>query len=271
MKLNKNGIFCVNTALFTVVVLMTINIFNLPGSGLIKTALASIGAITGEGTINYLARFAGSANPSNFIGDSLIFDNGTNVGIGTTTPVQKLHVRSSSGIPDNTYFTTNDFVSGTTGSAFNIQFGASSGNTYTRLRALHAGAASWNNLVLQDGGGNVGIGTTAPGTTVDGMTARLDVTGNIRTDNYVVMRSWPGFGAGSGRIWYDGAGGSGDATGYLGIGDDTGDGRLVLQRSTGNVGIGTTAPSAKLEVNGAIRLTPTTAPATLVNGMMWME
>lgn len=38
--------------------------------------------ITGTGTPNYLSKFTGSGT----LGDSQIFDNGTNVGIGTTTP-----------------------------------------------------------------------------------------------------------------------------------------------------------------------------------------
>jgi len=41
-----------------------------------------------SGTQNYLAKFGASGNS---IGNSLIFDNGTNVGIGTTNPLYPLH------------------------------------------------------------------------------------------------------------------------------------------------------------------------------------
>ncbi len=44
--------------------------------------------VTGTGTINYLSKFTGT----NTIGNSQIFDNGTNVGIGTVTPIEKLDV-----------------------------------------------------------------------------------------------------------------------------------------------------------------------------------
>tara|TARA_B110000503_G_scaffold56831_1_gene90977 strand:+ start:1118 stop:2599 length:1482 start_codon:yes stop_codon:yes gene_type:complete len=44
--------------------------------------------ITGNGTINQVAKFTGA----NAIGDSIITANGTNVGIGTTTPTFKLDV-----------------------------------------------------------------------------------------------------------------------------------------------------------------------------------
>ena len=44
--------------------------------------------ITGNGTINQVAKFTGA----NVIGDSIITDDGTGVGIGTTTPTAKLEI-----------------------------------------------------------------------------------------------------------------------------------------------------------------------------------
>lgn len=44
-----------------------------------------------SGTTNYLPKFTGS-NPSNLVINSQVYDTGTNVGIGTTTPSTKLHV-----------------------------------------------------------------------------------------------------------------------------------------------------------------------------------
>lgn len=46
------------------------------------------GTISGSGTANYVTKFTGSTA----IGNSVIYDNGTNVGIGTTTLTDKLHV-----------------------------------------------------------------------------------------------------------------------------------------------------------------------------------
>ena len=51
----------------------------IPGGG---------GGITGSGTTNFLAKFTGASS----IGNSQIFDNGTNVGIGTTSPIAKFSV-----------------------------------------------------------------------------------------------------------------------------------------------------------------------------------
>ena len=53
---------------------------NLPSSG-----------ITGSGTLNYVPKFTDTEE----VGDSQIFDNGTNVGINTTTPDSTLHVDGS--------------------------------------------------------------------------------------------------------------------------------------------------------------------------------
>jgi hypothetical protein len=49
----------------------------------------TITGITGSGTTNYIAKFTSSTA----VGNSLIFDNGTNVGIGTPTPQAKLDVQ----------------------------------------------------------------------------------------------------------------------------------------------------------------------------------
>jgi hypothetical protein len=93
-----------------------------------------------------------------------------NVGIGTASPGVRLQVINTSGATEVARFFTSDFSSGVAGSGINIQTGAASGNSYTEIGALHSGGGVFDNLILQRGGGNVGIGTTAP-------TSRLQVVG----------------------------------------------------------------------------------------------
>jgi hypothetical protein len=45
----------------------------------------------------------------------------------------------------------------------------------------------------------------------------------------------------------------------------------VTVNASGNVGIGTTNPSQKLEVNGAIKCTPTSAPASPTAGTVYYD
>ena len=50
-----------------------------------------------EGTTNYITKFTNT----NSIGDSLIYDDGTNIGIGTTTPSEKLEVDGNINLSGN--------------------------------------------------------------------------------------------------------------------------------------------------------------------------
>src|SRR3989344_8492620 len=97
---SKNKILYFNITLFVLASLFAINTFSVRGHNLIRNVLAVTDKITGEGTVNYLTRFAGGANPSNQIGDSIIYDDGGGpingkIGIGTTGPAEKLDVAGS--------------------------------------------------------------------------------------------------------------------------------------------------------------------------------
>jgi hypothetical protein len=89
-------------------------------------------------------------------------------GIGTTTPVNKLQVETTVADPATTGTTANGNLrlSGTTGSHV-LDFGLSGAATYSWLqsRSKLAYGTSYN-LVLNPNGGSVGIGTTAPPSTL---------------------------------------------------------------------------------------------------------
>jgi hypothetical protein len=133
--------------------------------------------INGAGTINFLPKFTPTGIE---IGNSQIFDNGTNIGIGTTVPSGKLHIVHATG-------TTLKLASTAGFSALDID--ASTGDA--AIRFFKAGASQWmirnrpadnyleffefgvgTRMVIQDATGNVGIGISTP-------TAKLHVNGNF--------------------------------------------------------------------------------------------
>jgi trimeric autotransporter adhesin len=77
-------------------------------NGLLSTQAIGSGAITGSGTTNYIPKFTGTSA----IGNSQIFDNGTNVGIGTTSPTQAKFVIEGSSTTESRVINT-----GSTGQA----------------------------------------------------------------------------------------------------------------------------------------------------------
>ena len=102
-----------------------------------------------------------------------------------------------------------------------------------------------NRLHIQNDG-NVGIGTTSPGSKLEvngdvqaNNAYRLfDTNGAINTQNWTLRAAPSGFGVdGNFEIFEEGLGS-----------------RLVIADSTGNVGIGSATPTAKLEVIGQIRM-----------------
>ena len=63
-------------------------------SGIDWVTLSEISGVDGTGTANYLSKWL----DANTITNSLVYDNGTNVGIGTTTPAEKLELFSASDV-----------------------------------------------------------------------------------------------------------------------------------------------------------------------------
>ena len=183
---------------------------------------------------------------------SLVIDGSNgNVGIGTTNPGTLLDVTGSSA--DRVRVRINNTATvGSRSTALMFtdaglpwEIGTDLEQTGVHSFYIHNGS---NTLMYFGANGNVGIGTTSPGTT-------LDSFGYIRTlDN--IANNYPPTGAG---LEIGATGGRGYIQAYNRTGNYyellTLNGILHINGTSGNVGIGTTSPGQKLSVVGAINQT----------------
>jgi hypothetical protein len=153
----------------------------------------------GSGTTNYVPKFTAA----NSIGNSIIYDDGTNVGVGTASPQKPLEAIASS----------NDFVSVgvnqiSVGAWTGIHFGyRESNNSYRKsaivfertdltandaqgkIHILNGPQGSSGNATLSDAkitiaeNGFVGVNTTSPGQVLD-VNGRIRIGSNAQTEIY---------------------------------------------------------------------------------------
>jgi hypothetical protein len=194
-KLDVNGRMRVRTIDSTET---AINMLYADATGVIKKAPVPTGTISGSGTTNYVPKFTAAST----IGNSQIFDNGTNVGVGTASPSVKLDVAgsgvigrytsTSNAVPISIYNTgtsisTIGFKGSTSTNDFNVRVGADANdyiaytNNTERLRIFANGRIgvntttdagyqfdingtlrSVNGANFATTSGNVGIGTASP-------------------------------------------------------------------------------------------------------------
>ena len=218
---------------------------NVSGGTANVTTLTTSSTVTHNGgTANGVAYLNGSKVLTT--GSALTFD-GSNLGIGTSSPSQKFHVIGNALLTPSTWGTsgnsavylgdTNNYVSATFGGAttlagFNdITFV----NTQSGLERMRITA-----------GGNVGIGNNNPGYPLDVTSASDSVGIKVRgrtSDNVAAIVFDNNAGAAGAQINYI----QSLANGYLAVG--TNNTERVRVTSAGNVGIGTNSPGARLHTN----------------------
>jgi hypothetical protein len=191
-----------------------------------------------------------------------------NLGIGTSSPLTKLHINSSE-VAVGAYQQVLQGTSGGYGAGISFQSAlGTSGAIKEMARITSDGEASWSSLSAStqvaglrfyttnngttserlriNGSGNVGIGTTSPQSSLHNngqFTTGLGLIGNP-TNLQLISSSSPF----SGKLLF-----GTDGTGWkFGIGKNQG-GTItdfITINDNGNIGIGTTAPNRKLEVGG---------------------
>jgi len=211
-----------------------------------KISSVATGAYTAGSGDTYESALVFYSSDNNINTERMRIDHAGNVGIGTTSPSNTLHVDSTSSTV--TKFERDSGVNG----SLTIGFPASR-PTLTASSDLVFQVSSERMRITS--GGNVGIGNSSP-------TAKLDVVGNI---------DWGS--QGNGRIFSDANWGCiitadkvSPAQAEFMFQNAGGVERMRIN-SSGNVGIGTTTPDAKLSVNGVASFGDGTASAPSITNI----
>lgn len=217
-------------------------------------ALYAKAADNASGTTNYVSKFTAA----NTLGNSQIFDNGVSVGIGTTSPTGKLEIASDGSLTGGLRISN---TGATVGPSIYMKGQSKSWTISATNSSAVAGA---NKLIFRDyssaadrmaidASGNVGIGTTAPTYKLDvnhsgstGIRSRstsgYSVVDIDAADGDAVIRFYK---AGAG-MWLIGNHYANDNFRIYELGTSTE--RLMIERTSGNVGVGTSTPVGKLDV-----------------------
>ncbi len=168
---------------------------------------------TGSLTTNFVPKATGA----HALANSLLYDNGTNVGVGTTTPLTKLHVIG-------TVYASNSLFSGIPVSSDGQLsfFNASNANVFTIKSGATASTFSWT-LPTAQGAANTLLSNNGSGTLSWATPVTAGIVGGTGTQNYVAK--------------WNNAGGTS-------IGNSQ-----IFDNGT-NVGIGTTVATRLLDVFG---------------------
>lgn len=163
--------------------------------------------VIGVGISGYLSKWINNSGVSS----GIIFDNGTNIGIGTATPSRNLHVIGT-GLFDSLN------IGGTPLGGISIPFFTRSTTNSASSSILFIENTSYDSILDVRGDGNVAIGNVGG----PGFSHRLVVKGSTSNSSVAALSVI-----------------------------NSGNTSILFARNDGNVGIGTASPGYKLQVNGS--------------------
>ena len=215
---------------------------------------ASCDGATDSAFISFHAQATGGSFSGPGSNERMRIKSNGNVGIGTTSPRSKLHVEGVTGSVPALGAAASAAQIG--GSSYGTLFSTLTSGTGVIQQGRSDGVTLTFPLLINPNGGNVGIGTTSL-SSISSTSATLSLGSTSATT--------------SGGIAFQVSGGTVKAYNYVasnylinqtvsGIGQifyGAGSERMRIHNTTGNVGIGTTSPNAKLEVAGSTRITGT--------------
>ncbi len=232
----------------------------LDGSNNLTTCASGYG-LSGTGITNYTARWTGTST----LGTGVLYDNGSNVGIGTTAPGAKLDVAVPHG--NDGIQIQNTSVAGRKAWSFY----PTTNGTNTDLRIYEYATSGSGDRITFQSGGNVGIGTTAPGAKLESLATTeqlrlsydpstpvkftVDSLGDLTIDRTKL--------AGNGYIHFKTSGANNASAEVFTI-KGTGGG-------AGFMGFNNTSPSYALDVTGAGRLTAGAAFGGAYDSYSWVN
>ncbi len=211
--------------------------FNIRNDTFASTMWMGNNGLVGIGTVSPISSLG---YPGGWGGLHIDEGSGNGLGVIEGSVSARLHLRNDAG----TASVTQDFVIDNTGN-------------YLNFRWLGGGLGNRDNIMTFDPSGNVGIGATTPGATLDVLSGSFlaslidspaaSGTWNVLRNSSVGGVSWQlistgsGNGEGAGKLLFDHGTAPGSAAGNV----------MTLQQN-GDVGIGTTSPGWSLQVNGGV-------------------
>ena len=230
--------------------------------------------VTGTGTTNYIPKFTGTSS----IGNSIIYETSGLIGIGTTTPSEFVHIKSSS-------YGTPLYVEYSGGTSTYIGLANTGGRAYLLSNnndLAFATSSSATERMRLTSAGNLGIGTSSPSSILDvvksqsaetiariyNSSTNASAASLFRAENSTSRvdfairstgaSSYGALDANSGFIWYNGSSslviGATDAAGVIKFNSGGISERMRLDASGNLIVGGTSSSGERLGVVGSVKI-----------------